>query len=315
MLSQVARHTADDHGRPPPHRPGPAMTGGIPPARRPARAVAASGISIAVLGLAVAAGLRSSLTSLGPLVAVESVAARISGVLLSLGTKAPLGYAVVAGMIAAVNPCGFALLPGYLGYYLGDHRDVHGWRLARRAVTVSLTVAASFALLFGLAGILTTLAASALTASLPWAGAAVGAGLIALAGFLAAGRELSLPLAPRAAQQLRPATRSRGLGGYAAYGLAYGIASLGCTLPVFLGVVGTSLQQHGLAEAIGQFLLFAAGMGVVITALTLATAWSGDGLTRRARVLGRHIGWVSAVILWLAGAYVVYYWLTAARLL
>jgi cytochrome c biogenesis protein CcdA len=291
------------------------MTAQTPPVRRPARALAASGISAAVLGLAVAAGLRSSLTSLGPLIAVESVAARISGVLLSLATKAPLGYALVAGMVAAVNPCGFALLPGYLGYYLGDHRDVHGWRLTRRAITVSITVAASFALLFGLAGILTTLAASALTASLPWAGAAAGVALIALAGFLAAGRELNLPLAPRAAHQLKPATRSRGLAGYAAYGLAYGIASLGCTLPVFLAVVGTSLQHHGPADAIGQFLLFAAGMGIIITVLTLATAWSGDGLTRQARTLGRHISWISAVILWLAGAYVLYYWLTAARLL
>jgi cytochrome c biogenesis protein CcdA len=218
-------------------------------------------------------------------------------------------------MVAAFNPCGFALLPAYLGYYLDDHHDVRGWRRARRAVTIALTVAASFALLFGLAGILTTLAASALTASLPWAGAAVGAVLIAIAGCLAAGRELTLPLAPRVAQRFKPATRVRGLGGYAAYGLAYGIASLGCTLPVFLAVVGTSLQQHGLADAIGQFLLFAAGMGIIITVLTLGTAWSGDGLTSKARTLGRHVGWVSAVILWLAGAYVVYYWLTAARLL
>jgi hypothetical protein len=44
-------------------------------------------------------------------------------------------------MAAAVNPCGFALLPGYFGYHLWDHRDVQGWPLARRAVTVSVTVA------------------------------------------------------------------------------------------------------------------------------------------------------------------------------
>lgn len=52
----------------------------------------------------------------------------------------------------------------------------------------------------------------------------------------------------------REATRHRSLGGYAACGTAYGLASLGCTLPVFLAVVGTSLQLHGLAAAIGQFL-------------------------------------------------------------
>lgn len=272
-------------------------------------------MSVAVLGLAVAAGLRSSPTSLGPLIAVESVSARVSGALLLLGTKAPVGYAVVAGMVAAVNPCGFALLPGYLGYYLGDRRDVGGWRLTGRAVAVSGTMSASFALLFGLAGIVAGLAASALAASLPWVGAAVGVSLILLGGMLAAGRDVSISLAPRAAQRLGAATRSRGLGGYAAYGLAYGLASLGCTLPVFLSVVGTSLQLHGLADAAGHFVLFGIGMGIVITVLTVATAWFGDGIIRRARTLGRHIGWVSAVILWLAGAYVIYYWLTTARLM
>jgi cytochrome c biogenesis protein CcdA len=133
--------------------------------------------------------------------------------------------------------------------------------------------------LFGLAGILAGLAASALS-SLPWIG-----------------------------------TGNRSLGGYAVYGTAYGLVSLGCTLPVFLGVVGTSLQLHGLADAVGQFVLFGIGMGLVLAVLTIATAWFGDGLLRRAQALRPHVGWASAVMLWLAGAYIVYYWLTAIRLL
>jgi cytochrome c-type biogenesis protein len=260
--------------------------------------------------------VRSSPSAWGPLIVVESLSARISGIFLSLGTKAPLGYAFVAGVVASVNPCGFVLLPAYLGYYLGDDRDAPGGHgRVGRALVISATVTVSFVLLFGLAGILTGVAASALTSSLPWIGTAVGVGLILLAGVLASGRELTVPLAPRAAQHLKAATRIRGLGGYAAYGAAYGLASLGCTLPVFLAVVGTSLQLHGLADAVGQFLLFGLGMGTVLAALTMATAWFGDSLTRKARTLGRHLGWASAVLLWLAGAYLVYYWLTAIRLL
>jgi len=292
------------------------VTTGEPPVRRPARAWLAAGVSAAVLALAVAAGVRSSPAAWGPLIVVESVSARISGMFLSFGTKAPLGYAFVAGMVASVNPCGFVLLPGYLGYYLGDDRGAPGGRgRAGRALVVSVTVTASFVLLFGLAGIFAGLAASALTSSLPWIGTAVGVGLIVLAGVLASGRGLTVSFAPRVAQHLAAATRIRGLAGYAAYGTAYGLASLGCTLPVFLGVVGTSLQLHGLAAAVGQFLLFGIGMGTVLAALTIATAWFGDGLIRRARTLGRHVGWASAVLLWLASAYVVYYWLTAVRLL
>jgi cytochrome c-type biogenesis protein len=273
------------------------------------------GISAAVLTLAVAAGVRASPAALGPLIAVESISARISGIFLSLGTKAPLGYAFVAGMVASVNPCGFVLLPAYLGYYLGDDPGARGGRgRAGRALAVSVTMTASFAMLFGLAGILAGLAASALSSSLPWIGTAVGVSLVLLAGMLASGRELTASLAPRMAGHLGAATRNRSLGGYAAYGTAYGLASLGCTLPVFLGVVGTSLQLHGLADAVGQFVLFGIGMGAVLAALTIATAWLGNGLLGRAQPLRRHVGWASAVLLWLAGAYIVYYWLTAIRL-
>ena len=292
------------------------MTAAGSPLRWPARTWLAFGISAAVLALAVAGGVRSSPAGLGPLIFVESLSARVSGILLSLGTKAPLGYAVVAGMVASVNPCGFVLLPAYLGYYLGEDRGAGGGHgRTRRALAVSATVTASFALLFGLAGVLAGLAASAVSSSLPWIGIAIGVCLILLAGFLASGRELTASLAPRMAHHLGAATRSRGLGGYAAYGTAYGLVSLGCTLPVFLAVVGTSLQLHGPADAAGQFVLFGIGMGAVLAALTIATAWFGDGLLKRAQALRRHVGWASAALLWLAGAYIIYYWLTAVRLL
>lgn len=282
----------------------------------PARTWLAAGLTAAVLGLAVAAGVLATSVASGPLLFVETLSARISGVLLALGTKAPLGYAFVAGMVASVNPCGFVLLPAYLGLYLGDDRGTFGGRRPiGRAIVVSATVTASFVLLFGLTGIIASLAASAVTSALPWIGATVGVGLILLGGVLASGRELDVPLGPRAAHHLKATARTRSIGGYAAYGMAYGLASLGCTLPIFLGVVGTSLQLHGMADAVAQFMLFGIGMGAVLASLTILTAWFGEGLITRVRGLARHVGWASAVLLWVAGAYVVYYWLIAIRLL
>ncbi len=63
--------------------------------RRPGRTWVAAGVSAAIVALAVTAGLRSSPMSLGPLIAVDSVSARVSGALLALGTAAPLGYALL----------------------------------------------------------------------------------------------------------------------------------------------------------------------------------------------------------------------------
>jgi hypothetical protein len=66
---------------------------------------------------------------------------------------------------------------------------------------------------------------------------------------------------------------------------------------------------------VAQFVLFGIGMGAVLAFLTILTAWFGEGLITRMRSLAPYIGWASAVLLWLAGAYVVYYWLIAIRLL
>ena len=125
----------------------------------------------------------------------------------------------------------------------------------------------------------------------------MGAGLIMLGGLLASGRDL-FSLAPRVAQRFRAASRRRGLGGYVAYGAAYGLASLGCTLPVFLGARHLAPAEGSPARSDSSFCS-GSDMGVVLTACTVATAWLGDGLIKRARALAPHIGWLSAVVLWL----------------
>jgi hypothetical protein len=70
-----------------------------------------------------------------------------------------------------------------------------------------------------------------------------------------------------------------------------------------------------MAGAVAQLMLFEIGMGAVLASLTILTAWFGEGLVTRVRGLARHVGSASAVLLWVAGAYVVYYWLIAIRLL
>ena len=57
-------------------------------------------------------------------------------------------------MVATVNPCGFAMLPAYLGYFLGlegQDRDVQA--SVSRSLGVGLSVSAGFLVVFGLAGL------------------------------------------------------------------------------------------------------------------------------------------------------------------
>lgn len=92
------------------------------------------------------------------------------------------------------------------------------------------------------------------------------------------------------------------------YGLAYAAASLGCTLPIFLTVVGAALTAGGWGRGAIGFVLYGLGMGLVVSTLTLGVALLGHSAIGRAGAAG-------AVLLLLADAYVVYYWLTLGGLL
>ena len=65
-----------------------------------------------------------------------------------------MGLSFLRGLVAAVNPCGFILLPTYLMYFLGMQGQHPGSQRAsiRRALVVSAAVSAGFLTVFLAAG-------------------------------------------------------------------------------------------------------------------------------------------------------------------
>lgn len=306
--------------------------------RRPTAAIATGLLTLAIsVGAAIFFGLRDgSVTSW-----VESASSRLGTALNNAVSALPLGYAFGAGVVSAVNPCGFAMLPAYLGLYLGlgagakrgpedranpvaaQSRDVAPRRAStgrsraaalRRAITVAALVSAGFILLFGGIGIALSAGAGALARAFPWAGLSVGIALIATGSWLMNGGSLPSGIAGRAAARVG-AMRRIGPVGYFAFGIAYGIASLGCTLPVFLTVVAAGTTAGSIAGAALQFVLYGAGMGVVVLLLTLSMALFRGALVSRLRSALRYVEPAMIALLFLAGSYLVYYWLTAGGLL
>lgn len=251
---------------------------------------------------------------------VENISFTWQNWLGDFGTLLPVGFAFVAGMVAAVNPCGFAMLPAYLGIYLGsaEERARKGDAFSvtmTRAVLVSAMVTLGFIILFGIAGILLSIATSTIAQYLPWLGLTIGAILIIAAGFMLSGKMMYSALGEQVADRLGGSARQAGMRGYLAYGIGYGAASLSCTMPIFMAVVGSTLAVSGIIPAMAQFVLYALGMGVVITILTLSTAIFKSALVANIRSITRYVQPVSSVLLLVAGTYIVYYWLTLGGLL
>jgi cytochrome c biogenesis protein CcdA len=246
---------------------------------------------------------------------VSEVQQLLSELLSRLAAALPFGIAFAAGMVAAVNPCGFAMLPAYLSLYLGTEESGFAERSAAsralRALVVGCVVSSGFVVLFGVAGLVISAGGMALIEVMPVLGVLVGEALVVLGVWmLLAGR------VPYAAATSRLATRlgdprKLSVRGYFLYGLAYGTASLGCTLPSFLAVVGSTVAAGGIVAGAVRFLGYGLGMASVLVVLTVALAFFKEGLLRWLRGALPYVQTVSALLLILAGAYVMFYWWTA----
>lgn len=238
--------------------------------------------------------------------------------LSQIASYLPLGYAFGAGMVSAVNPCGFAMLPVYLSLYLGaDDKDYRTRsRLSRlvKAVWVTLVVTSGFGLLFGLVGILVSAGGSFLGGIMPWIAVTVGSLLLFLGIWILIGKHFSFNFMLRLANNIGD-PRNLTLKGFFLFGVAFGATSLSCTLPIFLAVMGSSLTAGDFIKGLVQFFSYIAGMGTVLLILTLGMAFVKEGVVVGAmRKILPHVQKVSAVFIIFAGAYILYYWLSSGLL-
>ena len=222
---------------------------------------------------------------------------------------APLALAFAAGLVATVNPCGFAMLPAYLSYFMGLEEDQASRGGAMRsALVVGAVVSTGFLVVFGIAGLLITAGFRFVIGAIPWFAVVVGVGIVALGIALLLGREVTvgLPKASRAAS-------GRGYRSVFLFGVSYAVASLSCTLPVFLTVVAAQVTRGSFVSGVATFLAYASGMALVLMAITVALAVGKRSLVARLKGAGRSIGRVSGAILVATGSYIVWFWIVSIR--
>ncbi|HZT08719.1 MAG TPA: cytochrome c biogenesis protein CcdA [Chloroflexota bacterium] len=262
----------------------------------------------------VAFGLLGILLGLG-LVAVRDRLYQVQGSASLLATALPFGYAYAAGVVAAFNPCGILLVPSLVAYVVGSG-DGHEKRWEARAggaLVFGVMASLGFAVVFAAVGLLFAITGSAIGRLFPIGGLLVGFALGALgAWLLVSDRPLGIVGATRVMERVRLDAQPRSL---FVFGVAYGVASLACTLPVFLVVVGSALTSAGLAQAAAQFVSYATGMGTALTAVILGAALFQGLVARSLRLAAPHVHRLAAAMLLGAGIFVVHYWLGPSRLL
>jgi cytochrome c biogenesis protein CcdA len=210
------------------------------------------------------------------------------------------GYslAFIAGVVAALNPCGFAMLPGYLGVAAGGGGSA--WGLAR-ALSAAAAMALGFMTVFGGFALLAIPVADVLQRALPYFTLFIGVVLVWLGGCQLLGRAVGVARL-RLPQWSAPTGTLRSMVGY---GVVYALVSLSCTIAPFLAVTGIGLRTPGRAWV--AFLVYGGGFAALVGSVAVTGALTGSILHRRLRGWARFAPRAGAVLLIGTGLYIAYY--------
>ncbi len=112
------------------------------------------------------------------------------------GKPAVLWFWAPAGLVAALNPCGFAMLPAYLTLVVvgNDGGTRSRTALVGRALAATAAMALGFLGVFGVFGFVVAPLAASVQQYLPAITVVIGAGLIGLGIWMLTRRELTVLL-------------------------------------------------------------------------------------------------------------------------
>lgn len=220
-----------------------------------------------------------------------------------------LALAFAAGMVAPVNPCGFALLPAWISLTAGDADTAALPTRLSRALLAGLALTLGFAGTLVVVGLVVSAGAHAIIDAAPWLGLILGVVLVVLGSLMLTGRSLGLRVPGRS---VRPRLGGRSAGRSVLYGVGFAAASLACTSGLLLAVIAQAQATATYTGLIVVFTVYAAGSATVLLLLAIATALAGSALTRRAASLARFGPRVTAIVLVLTGGYLAWYWFPAA---
>ncbi|WCK52984.1 cytochrome c biogenesis CcdA family protein [Aneurinibacillus sp. Ricciae_BoGa-3] len=225
-----------------------------------------------------------------------------------------LGFVFIAGIAAAFNPCGMAMLPSYVSYLVGQDQ-MHSSSYIRsglRGALVGLWMTIGFLMVFLLLGLVITFAGQVLYTIMPWLSVGIGLLLVIMGLFMLNGRSIELNMMKYTGSNK---VQVGSVWSMFIYGILYAAASLGCTLPVFLMLVSQSIILGEFAQGVLHFVLYALGMGLVVVTVSILALVSRTFLASRLSKMVPFVARASAIIIIGAGLYVMYYWLIGHHLL
>jgi cytochrome c-type biogenesis protein len=215
-----------------------------------------------------------------------------------------MSLSFIRGLVAAVNPCGFILLPTYLMYFLGVSGGAPGTQKASitRALKVSAAVSSGFLAVFLAIGFLSVPLRSTISANSKYVTGFIGIGLIVLGTAMLFGYKL-----PFMTPQIESGKKDQTVKSMFVYGVAYAVASIGCTIGLFLATVFSTRPDETFIDSVANMIAYGAGMALLVSALTVGFAFANTTLLKFLRSAMQYVDKIAAAFVVLSGLYLAWY--------
>ena len=209
-----------------------------------------------------------------------------------------LMFIFVAGASALLSPCGFPMLPGYISYYMGSKASLG------KAVPSGIACTLGLVTVFSIIGAMGSILGSLINPYIPLLELVAGLATIVLGvSMLIEIRfpSFSLPI---------KAPKRRGFIGLFLYGAVYGLATLGCSAPIFFAILFWAIAGGRLLNGIITFMIYAMGMGLPLILTTILLSMARELTLKRMVKMLPWLHKISGIILIIIGVYLTYFYYT-----
>lgn len=213
-----------------------------------------------------------------------------------------VGLAFVAGAATIFTPCSIGLLPGYMGLLMQRKQQTDAIKTVRSTLGSGLMTGAGVVTLYAVLAILLWAFGPALRPHVTKLGPIIGIALLLLGILMLWGMDWSF--------LTRWSGNTQAKGSYYAFGIAYGFASFGCTGPVFLPILFAAFLQGALTGAM-VFTAYAIAVALLVFTAAYLVATSRVTFLRRVVAKAHIVNRASAVLMLIAGAYLIWFYYRA----
>jgi cytochrome c-type biogenesis protein len=209
---------------------------------------------------------------------------------------AQLFLAFTAGALAFLSPCSLPMLPVYIAYYLD--RGEQGENILK-GFLVPVSMISGFLLVYLILGVALSFTIAEVMRWLWVTEPVIGVVMVVL-GVIVGGTSL-LDRLPQISLVSNASNLST-----LAFGVAYAVASLGCSFPVFMLVVFQGATVNGPLETLSLLSVYGAGAATLVLIFTLGLILVKGLIYERIAAALRHMKMINAAVLIAAGLYMIY---------